>query len=357
MKELMMCALILPVLLYLFVAFGSMVLKLLHQRFRLTWALVLGFFTYFALFQVLYLPCMALKLRLSVMGTAWLVFCLGAGVLAAVLCRKMWGVAFLAGCRRKRRHKGQLLLAAFTLLLLAFQIYYMVRYGYNGYDTQYYIGAVGTSVHTDSMFVYNAVTGMKEKALPLRYAMSGFYMNWALWCQAFHLTPVLFMRYTVGALCALLANSVLYELGRLFFDKKKAENGCWMVMIGIGLNFFFRTMYTTSEFLLLRSYEAKAYCANVVLPALFLVCMWIWKKRDHRKWWIYLGILTAAADTVSMSALTTAPALVGGLLLGRVLTKKGQRRIGSLILCLLPCVLYLGVYLLEIKGMIRLKVS
>lgn len=356
MKELMMCALALLVILYVFLAFGSLVLRLMHQKFRLTWAMVLGFFAYFAVFQVLYLPCVMLKASLSFLGVLWLALCLVLGILALIVCRRMWGAAFLAACRRKRRHVWELFLGAFTLLLVGFQIYYMVRYGYNGYDTQYYIGAVSTGVHTDSMFVYNAVTGMKEEELPIRYALSGFYMNWAAWCQALGLTPVLFMRYAVGALCALLANSILYELGRLFFSRKKAENGCWIVIIAIGLNFFFRTMYTTSEFLLLRSYEAKAYCANVVLPALFLACMWIWKKRDRRKWWIYLGILTSASATISMSALTTAPAMVGALLAGRALVCKGHRRIGSLALCLLPCALYLLVYFLAVNGSFRIGV-
>ncbi len=68
MKELMMCALALLVLLYLFIAFGSLGLFLLRQRFRLTWALIFGFFTYFALFQILYLPCMMAKTRLSFLG-------------------------------------------------------------------------------------------------------------------------------------------------------------------------------------------------------------------------------------------------------------------------------------------------
>lgn len=356
MKELMMCALALLALLYLFIAFGSLGLFLLRQRFRLTWALVLGFFLYFALFQLLYLPCVMAKARLSFLGLLWMALCLVLGILALVLCRRMWGAALRAFCRRKRRHPWEGVLALCVLLAMGFQIYYMVRYGYNGYDTQYYIGTVATGVHTDTMFVYNAVTGMKEEVLPLRYALSGFYMNWAIWCQALHVTPVLFMRYGVGALCALLANSILYELGRLFFPRRKAENGCWVVLVGIGLNFFFRTMYTTSEFLLLRSYEAKAYCANVVLPALFLACMWIWKKRDRKKWWIYLGTMMAAASTVSMSAMTTAPALVGAMLSGRVLACRGHRRVGSLILCLLPCLLYLGAYLLADSGAFRLHV-
>lgn len=356
MKELIMCVLPLLVQLYLFTALGTLALKLLHQKFRLTLAVLLGFFSYYALFQILYLPCMVWKIRLSVMGAVWLVFCTGLGILALILCRKMWGKAFLAACRRKRRHKGEILLAGAVLCFVGFQICYMVRYGYNGYDTQYYIGAVNTGVYTDSMFVYNAVTGMKEQELPLRYALSGFYMNAAVFCRFFQAAPILYMRYVTGILCSLLANTILYEIGRLFFERNRVRGGCWMVIWGVGLNFFFRSMYTTSEFLLLRSYEAKAFCANVVLPGLFLACMWIWKKRDHGKWWIYLGLITFSADTISMSAIVTAPAMAGALLLGRALTAKGRRRIGSALLCLLPCVLYLGVYLLAMKGMLHVSV-
>lgn len=356
MKELIMCMLPLLVQLYLFTALGMLVLKVLHQRFRLTLALVLGFFAYYALFQILYLPCMVWKIRLSVLGTVWLAFCLVMGIFSPVFCRDLWGKAFLAACRRKRRRKGEILLAGAVLCLIGFQIYYMVRYGYNGYDTQYYIGAVNTSVYTDTMFVYNAVTGMKEQELPLRYALSGFYMNAAVFCRFFHAMPVLYMRYVTGILCSLLANSILYEIGRLFFEKNRVRGGCWMVIWGVGLNFLFRSMYTTSEFLMLRSYEAKAFCANVVLPGIFLACMWIWKKADHRKWWVYLGLMTFSADTISMSAIVTAPAMVGALLLGKVLASKGSRRIGSALLCLLPCILYLGAYLLTMKGILRVSV-
>lgn len=356
MRELMMCVLALAVSLYLFVSFGSIILKCMKQRFRLTVALLLGFFGYFALFQIVYLPCMLLQIRLSVLSGLWMAVCAAIGIFALVWCRLNWGGAWCMGIRSVRKHKwGSFLLFAAAMLAL-FELYYMVRYGYNGYDTQYYIGTVNTSVYTDSMFRYDGVTGQMEQSIQFRYALSGFYTNAAIFCQVFRVVPALCMRYMVGTICWLLANTVLFELGRTCFTKKKLENGCWTVILGIGLNFFFRTMYTTSEFLLLRSYEAKAICSNVILPSVLLACIWVWKGRDGRKWWVYLGLITASANTISMSSILTVPVAATVFLAGRMLSEKGARRVGSYLLCMLPCILYIGVYLLARMNILIIRV-
>ena len=76
----------------------------------------------------------------------------------------------------------------------------------------------------------------------------------------------------------MLANTVIFEIGRFLFSGERYRGkltgrqvtGCaaGMVIAAVGFNFFYQSIFTTSEFLLNRALEAKAYCANLLLPFL-----------------------------------------------------------------------------------------
>ena len=98
---------------------------------------------------------------------------------------------------------------------------------------------------------------------------------------------------------------------------------------------------------MIRSYEAKACCANIVLPAILLIIIRIFKHPEWKgKWWILLPV-NIAAVAISSSCLLLVPFLEGLMMLSYLITTKKFKEIGQMFLCLLPCICYLGLYVVD----------
>lgn len=304
---------------------------------------VLGFFTYFALFQLFALPLILLKQHLTLLMVLWL------AVVAIVL---LLGVGILyketKGRRRQERSiiKSKQVICYLTMaVLVLFFCYFTAIQNYWGWDTAFYIGTISTTVDTDTMYLINGESGVAENVLPLRYALSGFYMNSAVFCKITGMNAVYFQKYVMSTLCVLLHFSVLYLVGQALFEKCVVKTAGFLWAAGI-LNLFFVSEYTTSQFLILRAYEAKAYCANVIVPAIFWMLLLLHKDLQRKGNWKALFIIMLASVPVSMSAIFIAPAMVGVAVLGETILNKSLRVFINGVICILPNAVYLVLYLL-----------
>lgn len=343
MIEFFKCIVMIVIFLVLFTFFGFFGSHLMKRKSSLVENLVLGFFTYFALFQMFALPLILLKQHLTLLMVLWL------AVSAIVL---ILGVAVLYKERKKERRQERIIIKSTQVIcylamavLVLFFCYFTAIQNYWGWDTAFYIGTVSTTVDTDTMYLINGESGVAENVLPLRYALSGFYMNSAVFCKLTGITAVYFQKYVMGTLCVLLYFSVLYLVGQALFQKCIMKTAGFLWAAGI-LNLFFVSEYTTSQFLLLRAYEAKAYCANVVVPAIFWLLLLLHKDLQNKGNWKALFIVMAASVPVSMSAILIAPAMTGIAVLGESIVNKSRKIFAYGVLCILPNAVYLVVYLL-----------
>lgn len=90
--------------------------------------MIIGFFLYFALFQMVVLPAILMQGRMSTVVDIWKI------VILLILCA---GIYLLKqrkkGMQLKMKRNFNFFLVVFTGLLIVLQIYYMVRNGYNGW--------------------------------------------------------------------------------------------------------------------------------------------------------------------------------------------------------------------------------
>lgn len=146
-----------------------------------------------------------------------------------------------------------------------------------GWDFAYYIGNMTTSVATDTMYIFDGSSGLMRNSMELRYALSSFYMNTAWISQMTGVSALVLQKYTAGVLCVLLTNAVVYSFAMEVFDKDRGKAAA-LVTLTVILTIFWDVYDTGAQFLLLRNYEAKAYCANVVLPMVCFLLYRIWKN-------------------------------------------------------------------------------
>lgn len=346
--QLAVCLLVLLLLGIEFIVFGVAVCRLFRLELKGYEVGTLGFFVYFGMFQVIALPLILLQRPFHELVVLWLIIAAAVNVFVLLLGRKELGGVLHKSFAGLWRNKG-LLLAAVILLVL-FCCWFAGTQQYLGWDTSYYVGTVDITVRTDSMYAYDGSSGLPVKSLNLRYAISTFYMHSALLCKLTGISGMVMHKHVIGILCILLHGGILFAVGRQLFpdEEKKALFLTGLVFV---LHLGFHTNYTVSDFLLVRGYEAKGFCANVVIPAVFYAMLCLWKDRGKREYWFLAFFVCFSSVPVSMSALVIVPAMVGIALLAEWLTKPRWAILWRAFICILPNVFYMVLYFMYTQGL------
>ena len=341
------CLLMLLLLGIEFIINGIAFMTLFRLKFRKYEAGLVGFFVYFGLFQMAALPLILLQRPFHELVVLWLIVAAAVNIYAfAAAGRELgaWVKSMLAGLWR---NKGILLLA--VVLLVLFCCWFAGTQQYVGFDTSYYIGTIDTTTMTDTMYVYNGESNVMEETLDFRYALSAFYMHSAFICRLTGIGGMIIQHYVLGTLCILMHAYVLFVIGRRLFpqEEKKALFLTGLVFV---LHLGFHTGYTVSDFLLVRSYEAKGFCANVVIPAVFYAILCLWKDRNRREHWVLAFVICFSSIPVSMSALVIVPAILVIAVLAEWLTERNWRILWRAFWCVLPNAVYVMLYFMYTRG-------
>lgn len=353
MIEFLKCVFMIMIFLVVFTAFGYLGSYLVKRKSSLVENLVLGLFFYFALFQLFALPLILLKQHLILLTGIWLAVVTSVLVCAFIVLYKT--------VRKQGKPKWSLPNKKTIVCYMAmagvvlFFCYFTAIQNYWGWDTAFYIGTISTTVDTDTMYLINGENGAAETALPLRYALSSFYMNSAVFCKITGIGVVSFQKYVMGTLDVILYFAIAYLLGQALFRNSNTKTTGFLWIVGI-LNLFFLSEYTTSQFLILRAYEAKSYCANVVLPTILWLMLLLHKDIENRANWKVLFVIMMASVPISMSAILIAPAMLGIAVLGESIVNRNGKVLLRGIVCMIPNMVYLVMYLLYTLDVFVIKV-
>jgi hypothetical protein len=334
----------------LFILFGSGLGKLLKLKLFGLETVLVGFFGYYGIMHLVYLPSMILRVSFSTFVVMWAV--VGSVLLfMSVICcnRQVWANVKEIVNEVNTKSKYLVVLAA---LLLGMLILYQALFNRHGYDASFYIGTVATTLFTDTMYQYHGETGWPAPGIDMRYALSGvFYMYPAFWCRILSIPPLMAQKFTFGSLSIILHGLMTYMIGLKIFDSDKSKRAAyWFTVTALSLNIFFMTGYSSSFFLLRRGFEAKSYAANVVFFALFYIVVCLWKYSDSNKYWKILFIVAFASVPISMSSLVILPAFVFIFVVTEWIVKKDKWILLKGGVSLLPNAAYLLLFYLFLQG-------
>lgn len=357
MLDLAKAAFLIFIYLFLFLSLGGLVLHVLKEKFSFSLAVLSGFFFYHLIFNLVALPCILTGQTLTTLIRIWL------PLLGVLLICGTWlsKDSVLASCKglaselkAQLKKPSSLLLPALAAASVLFILYLSVCSYYMGWDTAFYMRTVLHAVQNDSMYTLDAASGQAASVLSLRYALSSFYMNSAIFCRLMNLHPLILQNITGGSVCVLLAFMVIYRIGLFLFGDNR-DKACLAIVFAAAIHVSHASLFSPSEFLLLRSYEAKACCANIVLPFIVYSQLRLWKDPESWSGWGLLFLGAAAANAISMSSLLTVPLLMaGGSLIW--LVSRNLKALGRTLICLIPCLLYIGAYLLEYTGLLVIPI-
>ena len=352
--ELIKTYLICALLMYCYFIIGIQSNKFFRLKNKGLYHIVCGIFVYYTVFEILYLPFFIMKMSLTTLSIVWLVI-LGLDVIiATIVLRK-------AICAGINEIVGQLKCDNWEYVIISVAVFYIVMYCatrtfYYGYDTAFYIGMVNSAIHYDRMLVHQSEMGNVLRFLDFRYGLSGFYMHTAVLCKMFNISAILMQKQGMTIINVMISYIIMFLIGRKVF-KRDTRYAYLLTAVYFAMFFFFLSDFSVAQFLLYRAYEAKSYCCNIVIPALFLEMYSAFRMKDISGYrWRRIAILATGSIPISMSSILIIPVIVMVFACSMAVVYKKLRYVLYGVGCSMANGIFLIVYYLNVIGKLSVRI-
>lgn len=330
----------------LYLAMGSFVTIRRNKPWSLPVTMVVGFFTYYALFFFVCLPIMLTYRPLSLLTYVWVGVVIVALAVAVLLYGKNWlskGKTILTIMAKDKIIWIVIAIVTIIQVILVATTYHFTL------DAAYYVANVSTSVETNMINVYDPFTGAWQDHFELRYAFATYSVYDAIVCKITGLPALVVTKAVMSAMVMLLVN-ILYVYIARFMCKNNIRQTVIMYLAMVFVNFTFITLYTSSNFLMFRTYEGKSIVGNITIIMIFTLYMIAVRKGTDLTYFITFFMVCLGTATVSSTANMVIPAEVGILFLPYIIKHKKLSMIPKLAICILPEVVMMLMYVLYVKG-------
>jgi hypothetical protein len=291
---------------------------------------IFGWMKMFAWFQVLAIPFIFLRFRLTTLVIVWAV-----GVILLLiyyLTRNYKG--YIKILKEKLKIPRPRYLEVLAVLLIVFQLVAVTYLTHEDADDAFFIGQAVTDFHTDTMLIYVGDTGSEWGNFPPRYVFSPFPTFLAAMSRLIMIHPLTLARVFFQIIFIVMSYMVYYLLAHKVFGEdrnKVALTMCFISLLNMWGNI---SVFTSSSFLLFRLHQGKALLANLILPFLiYLVVSYYKEKKFNQK---ELLLVTISSTLVSGMGVFLAPLLLGLYALVRFVRERKVLIIGQTILCSMP---------------------
>lgn len=242
------------------------------------------------------------------------------------------------------------ILWAFVLVLIGFQLFMaFTTTSFDGDDAYYVVQSVLTD-ETDTLYRIRPYTGLST-GMDLRHSLAVFpiWIAYIARVSGIHATIV---AHTVLPLVLIPVTYWIYlEIGKKILKRDKHKLPVYMIFICLMELFGNVSIYTNATFFLTRTWQGKSLLANVILPAIIWLVLWIFDSENYEKeyrigLWVLLVLTNFVAAMSSTASVFLAAMLIGviGLVMG-IREKNIQIPLRLMISCV-PLVIYGAIYLL-----------
>ncbi len=329
----------------LYAAFGSFFEIRRQKQWSLAITVAVGFFAYYALFALFCLPVMLTYRPLSLLARIWILPCIVIPAVSIVLYRKEWIRKF---CDiRKDICDSPFFWAVVFAVTAVSLICVTATYNFT-LDAAYYVAGVATNVHTDMINVYDPFTGGWLDHFELRYVFATYYANDAVVCSLTGLPALVQTKGVMSAVVMIMVNMIYVHVSRTMFAEKARSALMYVLMTAV--NFLFISLYTTSDFLMTRTYEGKSVVGNISVLLVFILYMRIIREDMINRDLLLLFVVCLGTATVSSTANMVIPAEVGILFIPYAISRRRMGVLAKALLCVLPEIFMMAVYVLYVKG-------
>ncbi len=315
---------------------------------------IAGFLTLLAVFQLIAVPVVFLDawgfptiVRLFTVASALLA---GLGIVRSMhRWRKgsnVWhpGISIREMAREER---GEWLLVA---LLIGFQLFMaLTQASFDGDDAYYVVQSVVTD-ETNTLYRILPYTGFST-ALDYRHSMAVFPI-WIAYIARVSGIHAAIVSHTVLPLVLIPITYWIYlEVGKKLFGEKKKQLPAYMILVCALQIFGNVSVYPGSTFFLTRTWQGKSMLANVIIPAIFMILLWIFegsaaRRPARRGLWILLFMVNIVAAMMSTASVFLNVVLLGVMALVLAIREKNPKILLKIGLACIPCGVYGMIYVL-----------
>lgn len=249
---------------------------------------------------------------------------------------------------KETREEG--LLWVFVLLLIGFQLFMaFTTTSFDGDDAYYVVQSVLTD-ETDTLYRIRPYTGLST-GMDLRHSLAVFPI-WIAYVARMSGVHATIVAHSVLPLVLIPVTYWIYlEIGKKLLKRDRHKLPVFMIFICLMQIFGNVSIYTNATFFLTRTWQGKSLLANVVLPAIIWLVLWIFESENYDKehrigLWILLVLTNFVAAMSSTASVFLAAMLIGvtGLVMG-IREKNIQIPLRLMISCV-PLVIYGAIFLL-----------
>lgn len=227
-----------------------------------------------------------------------------------------------------------------AVLLIALQVFVVVRYAHLDADDALYVAASTTAIHEDSIFHVNSYTGLAYRELPRRYILSPFPIFLAVISQLVGGLHAAITAHTIFPAVFLPASYLaLYQLVKKWFAKDKDARGIFLFLAAVLFWFSAYSTYNSGSFQMIRIWQGKALLAAFMLPLVIWLSLSIIMKEKPEYSWLLYGMANLGACLLTSVGIILTPIMMGCFTLIATIHFKSLRRMAAGLLCCLPSVI------------------
>ena len=324
---------------------------------RFLWAWLLGTLFSWALFQLVSVPLIFLRQKLSLAIILWLSLLL------------LLSLFFFLSAKKQKRNPLQLnksikakkavssnmtkehglfeklcllLLLLAGILIIGFQCYHYIFMMHTDADDSRFVASAVDAVRRDYMLLATPATGEFTAIYQdiLKDAVSPWMMYIAALCKLFSIHPAI-AAHTILPSYFLLMGYAIYFLIGLQLNKQSYLKALFFVdLAALILLFYGGSSHSMGSVILVRIWQGKAILAAILIPFFFAYFIRIYQDMDNRRQLWGLLLIDQAACLLSGMGIFFAGFLIGGLGLTEMLMSRKWSHFPIYLISCLPSVIY-----------------
>lgn len=315
---------------------------------------VFGFLTLLAAFQLLAVPIVftdswGFEKIVKIFNVIVTVFT-GLGIIQSLHLWRAEGNIFKERKWFAGNKRMELIPWIIVFILIAFQLFMAITHASFDGDDAYYVVQSLITEETNTLYSILPYTGLSTN-LDMRHSMAVFpiWIAYVARMTGIHATIV---SHTILPLVLIpLTYLIYYEIGRKLFKEKKEQLPSYMTIVCMLHIFGNVSIYNNATFLLMRTWQGKSMLANVVIPAIFMVLLWLFDGEPERRskrngFWLFLFILNIVAAMMSTASVFLNTFLIAVMAVVFAVQEKNVKILFQMAACCIPCVVYALLYVL-----------
>lgn len=206
----------------------------------------------------------------------------------------------LTGMKNKEAIVYKIIFGLFLVAQLGMRLVQQVSDG----DDAYYIATAAIAYTGGTMNMVAPYTGFIVTYIDYRHAFASAPYLLAFFSKLTMIPPAAMAHSVFSLVLIVLHYCVVLNVGELLFKGKKQEKYLFAILVSLFNVYGFVSIYTAQTFLLTRTWQGKSMFANLIIPALTFLLLWMCEKDKKEKLEIVYFIF-ASAIMFAGTAMTT----------------------------------------------------